>query len=306
MISQCLQRECEDYQECVSWHRDSFRAGEELSSFLQSQVRSRLDDQEETESLHHQLRGLDLTKMGKEGLEEVLTAQTTENRLWAAGEALAEAYGTSEKSPPCPTLAFENSCSAREPEVCWSAVPTFSEVPYLEETENMIFPWNMERDKRNPSSSLPGADLIGFVSEGTGYRFALGEVKTSSEQVCPPQIMSGRSGHMGHQIDSLADDMTIIYQLIRWLHSRTKGRQFEQAFKCSSTSYFNSGKKSIVLFGILIRDTYPNKRDVSIRGDALRQKLTQPTRCKLIALYLPWRIKQLVSQIRQPQMGGKL
>ena len=270
MISQCLQREFEDYQACVSWHGDSFRAGEELSSFLQSQVRSRLDDQEETESLHRQLRGLDLTTMGKEGLEEVLTAQSTESRPWAAGEALAEAY--------------------------------------LIETENIVFPWNIERDKRNPSSSLPGADLVGFIAEGTSYRFALGEVKTSSEKAYPPQIMSGRPGHMGHQIDSLAgeDGMTIIYQLIRWLHSRTKGSQFEQAFKCSSTSYFNSGRKSIVLFGILIRDTSPNKRDVSIRGDALRQKLTQPTRCKLIALYLPWRIKQLVSQIRQPQMGGKL
>ena len=262
MISQCLRREFEDYQECVSWHGDSFRPGEELSSFLQSQVRSRLDDQEETESLHRQLRGLDLTTMGKEGLEEVLTAQTTENRLWAAGEALAEAY--------------------------------------LVETESIIFPWNMERDKRNPSSSLPGADLIGFVSEGTGYRFALGEVKTSSEQVCPSGVMYGRSG-LVHQIGSLADDdsMTIVYQLIRWLHSRTKGSKFEQAFKCSSTSYFNSGRKSIVLFGILIRDTPPNKRDISIRGNKLRQKCTQPTRCKLIALYLPWKIDQLVFQIRQ-------
>ncbi len=261
MISQCLRREFEDYQAYVSWHGDSFRAGEELSSFLQGQVRSRLDDQEETESLNRQLRGLDLTTMGKEGLEEVLTAQTTENRPWAAGEALAEAY--------------------------------------LIETENIVFPWNIERDKRNPSSSLSGADLVGFIAEGTSYRFALGEVKTSSEQACPPQIMSRRPGHMGHQIDSLASDMTIIYQLIRWLHSRTIGSEFEQAFKCSSTSYFNSGRKSIVLFGILIRDTSPNERDLSICGNKLRQRLTQPTQCKLIALYLPWKIKKLVFQIKQ-------
>lgn len=261
MITQCLTRVFEDNHACVSWHGVSFHVGEELSSFLQHQVRSRLDDAEATESFHSHLRGLELTGMGKESLEAVLAAETSENRDWAAGEALAESY--------------------------------------LMAMEGVIFPWNMERDKRNPFGSLPGADLVGFVAIDSGYRLVLGEVKTSSEKACPPQIMSGRSGHMGHQIDALAFNMTTINQLLKWLHPRTRGGAFEEPFNLSCISYFNSHNKSIALFGILIRDTQPNERDLSVRGHDLRKKLMQPTQCKLIALYLPWTIDRLVYEIRQ-------
>lgn len=65
----------------------------------------------------------------------------------------------------------------------------------------------------------------------------------------------------------------------------------------------NSGRKSLALFGILIRDTQPNERDLSARGIALRRKLTPPTQCDLVALYIPWKIDQLIPSIRQ---GGDL
>jgi hypothetical protein len=52
---------------------------------------------------------------------------------------------------------------------------------FLEDEQCVVFPWNMERDKRNPFGSLPGADIIGFVGEGINCHFALGEVKSSSE-----------------------------------------------------------------------------------------------------------------------------
>lgn len=266
MISQCVNREFEDNHACVSWRGESFRTSSQLSSFLYSNVRSRLDDAEGSDVFQDHLRGLELTGMGKESLEAVLGAEIAENRDWVAGEALAEAY--------------------------------------LAETERFIFPWNMERDKRNPFGSLPGADLVGFVAETTGYRFALGEVKTSSENVYPPQVMSGRSGHMGHQIEMLADNLSTICHLIKWLLPRTKGGQFQQAFDHACISYFNSGNKSVTLFGVLIRDTPSNELDLSGRGKALRRKIDQPTRCTLIALYLPWKIEHLISNIRQG--GGDL
>jgi hypothetical protein len=265
MISKLVGREFADNHPCVSWRGESFSAGNELSSFLQSQVRSRLDDEEGTDAFHNHLRGLELTGMGKANLEAVLNAEESENRDWAAGEALAEAY--------------------------------------LIESESFIFPWNMERDKRNPFGSLPGADLVGFVAEGTGFRLALGEVKTSSEKNYPPQVMSGRSGHMGHQIDALASNLTTICHLIKWLHPRTRGGNYQQAFDLSCISYFNSGTKAVALFGVLIRDTIPNKLDLSVRGNALRQKLAQPTLCNLIALYLPWNTEHLTTNIR---LGGDL
>ena len=261
MILSCTTTEYEDHHTCVSWRGQSFTVSSDFTSFLQTKVRSRLDDGEGTEGIRSHLRGLDLTGMGQKSLEAVLVAEAPEERDWAGGEAFAEAY--------------------------------------LIETKGVIFPWNMERDKRNPFSSLPGADLVGFITESTGYRFALGEVKTSSEEAYPPQVMSGRSGQMGHQIDKLAHDLTTSYQLIYWLHQRTRGKPYQEAFDSSCISYFNSGRKSIALFGILIRDTQPNERDLSARGKALRRKLTSPTQCDLVALYLPWKIDQLVPSIRQ-------
>ena len=252
--------EFENNDVCVSWRGVSFRAGEEFSYFLQNQVRNRLDDVEETEDLRIHLRGLELTGMGSESLEAVLSSTVPENRDWAAGEALAEAY--------------------------------------LIRTEKFIFPWNMNRDKRNPSASLPGVDLVGFISDNTGYQLALGEVKTSSERASPPKVMSGRHPGMAHQIDKLASDMTAICQIISWLRSRIMGGEFQAAFESSCLRYFNSGNKSVALFGVLVRDTQPDERDLSGRGNELRQKLVSPTRCNLVALYIPCPIDQLVVEIR--------
>ncbi len=260
MIS-CVTTEYEDNHACVSWYGHTFSVGSEFDTFLQENVRSRLDDDEGSEDFRSHLRGLELTGMGKATLESVLTAEAPEERDWAAGEALAEAF--------------------------------------LIETRGMVFPWNMERDKRNPFGSLPGADLVGFLSESDGYRLALGEVKTSSEKAYPPQVMSGRSGYMGHQIDTLACNLTTLCQLLKWLHPRTKGGQFQDAFDRSCVTFFNSGSKAISLFGVLIRDTQPNARDLSVRGTALRNRLVAPTRCDLIALYLPYKSNQLIPAIRQ-------
>ncbi len=257
----CTKTEYEDNHACVSWRGHSFSVGSEFDGFLKGSVRSRLDDEEGSDDFRSHVRGLELTGMGKTTLEAVLAAEAPEERDWAAGEALAEAF--------------------------------------LMETHGIAFPWNMERDKRNPFGSLPGADLVGFLSEGDGYRLALGEVKTSSEEAYPPQVMSGRSGHMGHQIDTLGSDLTTLCQLLKWLHPRTKGGQFQDAFDRSCVTFFNSGSKAIALFGVLIRDTQPNARDLSARGSALRNRLAVPTQCDLIALYLPWKSDQLIPAIRQ-------
>ncbi len=66
--------------------------------------------------------------MGQAALEEVLSAEVPETRDWAAGEALAEAV--------------------------------------LEAHHDVVLPWNIERDKRNPFASLPGAGIVGFQRDG--------------------------------------------------------------------------------------------------------------------------------------------
>ena len=251
----------ENNHDCVSWSGLKCKDNEQFADFLTTKAANRLDDTEGSDEFRHHLNGLTaLTGLGQQSLAAVLNADQPEERAWAAGEALAEAF--------------------------------------LEEDKGVVFPWNMERDKRNPFGSLPGADIVGFIGKGENCRFALGEVKSSSEASCPPQIMSGRSGHMGHQLDTLANDLTKICQLLKWLLPRVKNTKHQNSYNTASISFCNSGNKSIALFGILVRDTEVNEKDLSGRGTALRKKFSLPMTCHLIAIYLPWSISELPVKIR--------
>lgn len=239
----------------VSWKGLTFNNSEDFSEFLQKEVADRLKDMSARDEFHSHLRGLALTGMGKDNLEEVLNAEIPEDRTWAVGEALAEAL--------------------------------------LIHLYGVIFPWNMKRDQRNAKASLPGADIVGFFPLGSEFRLALGEVKTSGEEKYPPQIMSSRSGHMGHQIDNLANNISTIYQLLYWLLPRVKGTEYETAYNKAVTLYLNSEKRAASLFGILIRDTEPIELDLSVRGNHLGNSVVNPTFCELIAVYLPCKISDL-------------
>jgi hypothetical protein len=246
---------------CASWQGERAEEGKELKDFLSGPVAARLNDTEGGEELRSHLRGLNLTGMGHQALEEVLAADVPEERDWAVGEALAEAI--------------------------------------LEEHHDVVLPWNTERDKRNPFASLPGADIIGFQSDGDSHRLALGEVKCSSEEQWPPQVMSGRSGGIGHQLDSLASNLGTICQLLKWLLPRVKGTTHQVSFNNAFSRYFDSGCRDVTLFGILIRDKDAREQDLQARGRSLGRSLQTPTRCQLIALYLPWPISQLPAAIQQ-------
>jgi hypothetical protein len=246
---------------CVSCDGLHAQDGDELGAFLTGPVAARLDDTEGGEELRDHLRGLSLTGMGQDALAEVLAAEVPEERDWAAGEALAEAV--------------------------------------LEEHHEVVLPWNTERDKRNPFASLPGADIVGFQRDGDSHRLALGEVKCSSEAQWPPQVMSGRSGGIGHQIDALANNLGTICQLFKWLLPRVKNTEHEQSFNQACSRYFNSGRRDLALFGILVRDQDVRESDLRARGSSLGGLLQAPTCCRLLALYLPWPISRLPELVRQ-------
>ncbi len=245
-------------QDCVSWQGHCAQEGDAFDAFLQGPVAARLHDVAVHDALAEHLRGLSLTGMGQEALEEVLAAEVLEARDWAAGEALAEAV--------------------------------------LEAQHDVVLPWNTERDKRNPFASLPGADIVGFQRDGESHRLALGEVKCSSEIQSPPQVMSGRSG-MTHQLETLASNLATLCQLLTWLLPRVKGTGHETAFNNACTRYFNSGKRDLVLFGVLIRDQTVRETDLQARGRSLAGRLQAPSCCHLLALYLPWPIAQLPERV---------
>ena len=243
----------------VTWRGIKMEDTGNFDTFIEDDVASRLCDAEGQNEFETHLQGLVNTDFAQESLNTILSAQVSEERDWAIGESLAEAY--------------------------------------LHKAYQVIWPWNMERDKRHPNASLPGADLIGFRSEDGDTRLVLGEVKSSTDANTPPGVMNGRSG-MIHQIDNLANDLSRICQLLKWLLHRCKGTENENLFDKAVKLFFNSGNKAITLIGVLIRDTQPNERDLRPRGQTLAKKLQNPTLCHLMAIYLPCAIADLPSRLQ--------
>lgn len=230
--------------------------GDVFKSFMTADVASRLRDEEGEKEFEAHLRGLASTGFANNRLNDILSAAVPEERDWAVGEAMAEAW--------------------------------------LMRRHNVVWPWNMERDKRTPKASLPGADLVGFEINNNQVRFVFGEVKTSSDTNTPPNVMNGRSG-MEHQIDNLANNLIVINQLLKWLLHRCKRTEHEASFNSATISFLDPG--NIALFGVLIRDTEPNELDLQARGRRLGEKLAAPTTCQLIALYIPCTIPNLPAQV---------
>ena len=242
----------------VSWRGVIMDDGDDFDTFLTSDVASRLHDEEGTTEFETHLQGVANTGFARDSLNAILAAEIPEERDWAVGEAMAEAY------------------LSRAHEITW--------------------PWNMKRDKRNPNASLPGADLVGFEIGGDEVRLALGEVKTSTDKNTPPDVMYGRSG-MTHQIDNLANRLSLIHQLLIWLLPRCKGTVHEDSFNTAIRLFLESGNKAIALFGVLIRDTRPNVLDLESRGRTLAKSLQDPTNCHLFAIYLPCAITNLPARV---------
>lgn len=234
-----------------------------FNGFMTNDVSSRLHDEAGANEFKAHLRSLATTGFAAESLDEILSAEVPEERDWAVGEAIAEAY--------------------------------------LTRKHNVTWPWNMEKDKRTPKASLPGADLVGFAIHGEDIRLALGEVKTSSDANTPPGVMNGRSG-MAHQIDKFANDLGLICQLLKWLLPRCKNTAHQASFDAAIKLFLQSGNKAVVLFGVLIRDTTPHELDLKARGQSLARTLEAPSKCILIALYVPCAIADLPARVS----GSKL
>ena len=248
----------EEQAQQVSWRGVSMEDNDKFNVFISTNVSSRFHDEEGSAEFESHLQGLANTGFARKNLHAIMEAEIPEQRTWAVGEAMAEAY--------------------------------------LEHEYQITWPWNMARDRRNPNASLPGADLVGFKTDGTGMKLVLGEVKTSTDPNTPPSVMSGRSG-MVHQINNLPSNLRIIGQLLKWLHSRCKGTNHEAMFNAAVRVFLDSGNKVIALFGVLIRDTEPNELDLRSPSQTLIRNLQDPTTCNLIAIYLPFPISDLPTRV---------
>ena len=239
----------------VFWCGMKMTDGDGFNAFMTEKVASRLYDEEEQAEFETHLRGLSNTNFARENLDVFLAADTEESKDgWVVGEAIAEAFLTQE--------------------------------------HNVVWPWNMNRDKRNPRASLAGADLVGFKVDGPKVQFAFGEVKTSQDSNSPPGLMKGPKG-MPDQLTNLAEDSSLIWGLIRWLFSRCRTQPHKEFFRSAMKLFVDSGCKITSLYGVLVRDTSPIEKDLRRGGQKLAEVVNPPAICHLFAIYIPCTVTDL-------------
>ena len=236
----------------VTWHGFSVTDQARFETFVREKVKPRYSDNEVP--FEEELRGLATTGMSSEFLGRFLAA-TTPPEPWEVGEVLAECIIT--------------ECTHKE----------------------IIWPWNGRRDRRTPRASLPGADLVGFCRKDSAVFLLLGEVKSSSEQRNPPNVMSGGSG-MVWQLHDNATRLEIQHTLLKWLRSRCESDELKELYKAAVTKFLESNGKEILVVGVLLRDTQPNELDLKNRATDLAGKLPAPTQAELKAWYFPVSIDQ--------------
>jgi hypothetical protein len=131
----------------------------------------------------------------------------------------------------------------------WEVGEAFAE-SVLEDKHEAMFPWNTGWDKRTARASLPGPDLTGFQNKKKP-RFLFGEIKSSSEQRTPPQVVhSSKPDCLREQIKRLRHQPAARQQLVQWLLLRVKGTDWEPAFNDALKRY---SENQYWLAGILVR-----------------------------------------------------
>jgi hypothetical protein len=158
----------------------------------------------------------------------------------------------------------------------------------LRDSHDCSFPWPSGRDQKNPDSSLPGADLVGFqktTRKDYPHRFAFGEVKTSNEEKWPPQVMYGRHGLI-QQLESLRDQVGVKDHLVKYLTHRASNATWKPKHKEAARRYL-ANPSDVALFGVLVRDVAPKEDDLRTRAMAMAKGCPRLTSVQLTAMYLP-------------------
>ncbi len=221
-------------------------SADELDAALSGPVAEVVFDDSGKADIDVLLTGLAETDFEKGEVERILS-DTKPPEDWRVGEALAESY-----------LVHQRGC---------------------------VFPCPDGRDERKSGSSLPGADLVGFQSNGSDDFFVFGEVKTSTENKHPPGAMYGRTG-LKKQIEDIKDDVKIKDDLFRYLCHRAQTSDWEDTFRRAAKNYIQS-KTNVRIFGFLVRDVEPNQDDLRVRVSKLTKSQHADMVIELLALYLP-------------------
>ena len=221
-------------------------SSEGLEEALAGPIPALVFDDAGTEQIAVLLDGVADTEFTRENLDS-LFADGGEPEDWRVGEALAENY--------------------------------------LTDSRECFFPWPDGRDERKRGSSLPGADLVGFQSDGGQERFAFGEVKTSGENRYPPGSMYGRHG-LKQQTEDLRDRRDLRDGLVRYLGHRAVNAPWSARYRAACSVYLQD-TCAVRIFGLLVRDVAPHADDLRARVSWLTAGCPPAMVIELTALYLP-------------------
>lgn len=240
--------EYSDDEKHADWAGTSIVGDADLDAYFAGPVRDRLVDAEEARTFEDELSSLASTDLGTASVDRIIRSPRQARQPWEVGEAFAECL--------------------------------------LRDHADAVWPWNMERDKRTPRASLPGADLVGFVRCQDGARLAIGEVKTSGDVDTPPNVMYGRSG-VAHQLERFESDPELQGTVLKWLATRCRDTEYWPDYESAVARFLDSNACEVVLFGVLMRDTSPAVLDLESRGKYLADVGASPTEFRLSAWYLP-------------------
>ncbi len=141
----------------------------------------------------------------------------------------------------------------------WEIGEAFAEIA-MEDGHEAMFPWPTAFDKRTRKASLPGADLVGLQRRATP-RFVFGQVKSSSEDRVPPQVVNSTDDCLRNQMIQLRHSPADQQQLISWLLVRMRGTEWEAAFNEALNRYSNG---DLWLVGVLVSGgRAPNSTDLT-------------------------------------------
>jgi hypothetical protein len=221
----------------------------ELDAALSGSVSRILRDESGTADLQAILLSVVTTDFSDKSVKRVLSRRPA-MESWRVGEGLAEAY--------------------------------------LTEHKNSDFPWPSGRDLKNPGASPAGTDLVGFQETDAvvkAHRFAFGEVKTSAQELWPPNVMDGRHG-LQKQLEALRDSTDVKDALVRYLGHHAGGARWLPRYQSAAARYL-ADSSDVSLFGVLIRDVKPKADDLTKRAEVLAGNCPSETNIELRALYLP-------------------
>jgi len=166
----------------------------------------------------------------------------------------------------------------------WEVGEAFAEV-MLEDKFDVSFPWPTAWDKRTPNASLPGPDIPGFYNKEFP-QFLFGEVKSSSEERFPPQVVNSGDDCLCSQIKRLLAFEPRRQQLIGWLLVRTKDSPRWKPIFDHAMGLYAQGEACVC--GVLVRGGIsPTTDDLSAVQDEVTS-CTGTFKVILLAFYLPF------------------